>query len=57
MAEDPEVEGEASPDYAENTAVDTAVGIYMGSDDEDADTPVTFALEGTDSSKFSVSNA
>ena len=56
VAEDPKVEGEASPDYAENTAVSTAVYTYMGSDDEDGDTPVTFALEGTDSSKFNVSN-
>ena len=41
VAEDPEVTGNASPDYDENAA--TEVATYIGADDEDGlDIPVTF---------------
>ena len=55
VEEDPKVTGDASPDYAENAT--TPVVTYMGADDEDRETPVTFSLEGTDAGKFGIDNA
>ena len=56
VAEDPEVTGDASRDYAENAVA--PVETYVGADDEDGvDIPVTFSLEGTDAGKFGISNA
>ena len=56
VEEDPEVMGDASPDYAENAT--NVVETYMGADDEDGEdnTLVTFSLEGTDAGKFGISN-
>ena len=57
VAEDPEVTGDASPEYEEDAT--TTVVTYMGTDDEDRgdNTPVTFSLEGTDAGKFGIGNA
>ena len=53
--EDPELTGMDSLRHPENTAIETAVGTYTASDDEDiASNPPTLTLSGTDASDFTL---
>ena len=54
--EDPELTGMDSLRHPENTAIDTAVGTYMASDDEDGASNPALTLSGTDASDFNLTD-
>ena len=56
LDEDPELTGMDSLRPAENTAIDTAVGTYVASDDEDGTSLPTLTLSGTDVSDFTLTD-
>ncbi len=59
VPEAPELSGEVSVSYAENTAITTAVATYTVTDDEDdaASTPVRVELSGADAGAFTLTDS